>query len=335
MPIEHADKVEQEIAIYKTMVNVHDLPAIFHYCSQKYWRPKFLALGFDDVNDVYVKYIKKLYPQRNGTVKIISIGAGNADLEVNLGKLLRAQGMDAWEMHCLDLNPHMLERGRALAKENNMADEFSFIQADVRQWDPGAETYDIVFASHSLHHFVELELLFEKIHRALKPQGYFLTNDMIGRNGHMRWPEPLSILEVLWNTLDEKYKYNNFSRQVDYHFVNSDCSVEGFEGIRAQDILPLCVKYFSFDMFLGFGNVADIFIDRVYGHNYDPQSDKDKYIIDVAASLDDFFIENGLYKPTHMVAAMMRQGAAKETRCYKHLTPEFCIYPVTIPEQAS
>jgi len=33
-----------------------------------------------------------------------------------------------------------------------------------------------------------------------------------------------------------------------------DCSKQGFEGIRAQDILPLLVKKFSFRSFLGFGN---------------------------------------------------------------------------------
>ncbi|NTV52946.1 MAG: class I SAM-dependent methyltransferase [Candidatus Firestonebacteria bacterium] len=330
MPADYAEKIKEEISRFKTMAQVHDLPAIFHYCAEKYWLPKFKALGFEDVNDVYLKYIARLYPERSGPLKIISIGAGNADLEINLGTLLRRQGLEDWEIHCLDVNPHMLERGRAAARATGMAAQFSFLPTDIQKWEPSGGDFDVVLASHSLHHFMELELLFEKIHHALKPRGYFLTNDMIGRNGHMRWPEALAVLEVLWQTLDDKYKYNHHSRQVDYRFVNMDCSTAGFEGIRAQDILPLCVQYFSFDLFLGFGNVVDIFVDRVYGHNFDPASEKDRYIIDVAAALDEFFIDNGFYKPTHMVAAMMRRGAAATVRCHKQLTPEFCIYPATL-----
>jgi len=328
MPDTYADKLQQEIANYQTVANVHDLPPIHHYCAGKYWEPKWRGLGFSNPDDLYLSYTLRLASQTGGPLRIISIGSGNGDLEVNLGRRLVAQQCTAWELHCLDVNPAMLQRAQALAGQAGLADHFRMIAADIQGWAPAPESYDVVIASHSLHHFVELELLFAKIHSCMKPHGFFLTNDMIGRNGHMRWPEPLAILETLWQTLDDKYKYNHHLRCVEHKFVNRDYSQSGFEGIRAQDILPLLVRNFSFEMFSGFGNIADIFIDRTFGHNYNPNVEKDRYIIDVAASLDDFFIENGFYKPTHIIAAMMRKGAAPPVRCYKHLTPEFCVYPV-------
>ncbi len=66
----------------------------------------------------------------------------------------------------------------------------------------------------------------------------FVTNDMIGRNGHQRWPEALEIVNQYWHELPEAYRYNKLLSRYEPEYMNWDCSTEGFEGIRAQDILP-------------------------------------------------------------------------------------------------
>ena len=96
-----------------------------------------------------------------------------------------------------------------------------------------------------------------------------MTDDMIGRNGHMRWPEALVILDGLWKELPNSYKYNHQLKRLEVQFDNWDCSKEAFEGIRSQDILPLLIKKFQFDLFLGFANVVDVFVDRSFGHQTD------------------------------------------------------------------
>jgi len=322
----YAEKVEQELKQFHNQPQWHELPAIASYCAQKFWQPKIKSVGFADIQAFYLAYILSQYPQRKSALKLISIGAGKCALELTMAKDLVAQGVTDWEFYCLDLNKENLAEGKMRIAEAGLADQFKFLQTDIKHWGTEPESYDFVFACHSLHHFTELEILFEKIHSALKPEGYFVTNDMIGRNGHQRWPEALAILEVFWKTLELRHKYNHSIQQTDINYVDLDCSQCGFEGIRAQDILPLLVKNFSFEMFLGFGNVIDIFVDRVYGHNYDPNSEKDRYIIDAVSAFDDFFIEQGFYKPTHILAAMMKKDKTPVTRCYKHLTPEFCIY---------
>ncbi len=55
----YSSKVEEEIKRYRQVENVHALPDIFHYCSGKYWLPKFQALGFESVQDFYLKFIQK------------------------------------------------------------------------------------------------------------------------------------------------------------------------------------------------------------------------------------------------------------------------------------
>ena len=140
----------------------------------------------------------------------------------------------------------------------------------------------------------------------------------------MRWPEALTLVRTLWNTLPDHYKYNHQLKRLEIEFDNWDCSKEGFEGIRAQDILPLLVERFSFELFIGWGGVIDIFIDRSFGHNFDPAKEWDRSFIDEVHRLNEESLENGLIKPTQILAAMSKSSRTT-TRQYKHLSPRFCI----------
>ena len=132
-------------------------------------------------------------------------------------------------------------------------------------WTELIERYDVVMANQSLHHVVELEHLFDAIASAIGDQGIFITSDMIGRNGHQRWPEALAMLQEFWRELPESHRYNLQLRRQEHEFMNWDCSVEGFEGVRAQDILPLLIDRFGFRFFLAFGNLVTPIVDRSFG----------------------------------------------------------------------
>ena len=107
-------------------------------------------------------------------------------------------------------------------------------------------------------------------------------------------------------------------------FVNWDCAQEGNEGIRAQDVLPLLIEHFQFDAFIAFGNLVDVFVDRSFGHNFDPDDPDDTALIERIARRDEELLDAGRIKPTHLIAAM-RARAAAEPRCYRHWTPRFCV----------
>jgi hypothetical protein len=218
----------------------------------------------------------------------------------------------------------MLSRGKQLASERGVEDHFRFLESDINSWSPEAGGYDIAIANHSLHHFVELEMMFQKTHECLSDEGYFLANDMIGRNGHMLWPEALELVQAFWSLLDDKHKWNCQLQRFEPTFQNWNCSVEGFEGIRAQDILPLLVKTFHFECFVGFANIITVFVDRSFGHNFDVNDPRDCYFIDVVAQIDEYFIESGKLKPTQMVAAMTKSRRG-EPRYYKGFSPQASI----------
>jgi len=258
--------------------------------------------------------------------RCLSVGAGAAMSEVNIVQWLLENNVRNFSFECADINKGVLERGRREAAEKGVAGSFSFTVFDVNTWRP-RETYRVVVAFQSLHHVLELEKLFDKIRTALHPDGYFMMDDMIGRNGHQRWPEARRFVDALWRELPEKYRYNRALKRLESTFEDWDCSTEGFEGIRAQDILPLLIQKFHFDFFFAFGNIIDPFIDRSFGPNFNPDLEWDRAFIDRVHALDMEQLESGIVKPTHIMAAVRTRPVVAPT-VYRHFTPQFCVrYP--------
>jgi len=88
----------------------------------------------------------------------------------------------------------------------------------------------------------------------------------------------------------------------------------------------LLLERFNFKMFLGYGNLSDIFVDRAFGHNFNLDNPQDLAFIDKIGEMDDRLIESGEIKPTHIVAVMCNEPT--QCRYFKNLSPEFCVRPV-------
>lgn len=322
--VDYETKIKNEISTYRDVVNVAHLPEIHGYWAHTYVLPLLQTYGFGNDIEFFHRYISKAAVTAGSrTCRVIALGSGNCELEAMLIESLLASGVKNVTIECTDLNPYMLDRGRALAKEKGVLEQLEFTEMDVNKWQPVGQ-YDVVIAAHALHHFLNLEHLFDAIRGCLRDDGYFLNHDTIGRNGHMRWPEALDIIHALWAELPEHYKYNHLQKRLELEYDNFDCSKDGFEGIRAQDILPLLVERFEFELFVPFGNLVDIFVDRCFGHDFSCANKSDTDFIDRVQRMDQEAIEAGQITPTRMYAAM-KISKPRERHFIKHLTPEFCI----------
>ena len=317
-------RLAAEQGIYRECVDVHNLPDIFHYWSNRHVRPMLDAFGFFGPNAMFQKYFREQCQRPSKDRKrFMSIGSGNCDLEVQLASQARAAGHHDFVIDCLDLNNAMLERGRVAAAQAEVAPQMTFVSMDVNEWNPASE-YDAVIANQTLHHVLKLEDLFARIKSCLKPHGSFIISDMIGRNGHQRWPEALDIVQEFWRKLPPSYRFNQKLQRYEELFEDFDCSREGFEGVRCQDILPLLIEYFHFQLFIGFGNAIDPFIDRSFGCNFDAAASWDRSFIDEVHQRDEEEIFSGRLKPTHMLAAVGNSPATPMI-VRAHMTPEFCV----------
>lgn len=301
---------------------MHSLPDSHDVWARAHVEPLFSELGLDNLmqlwEDSIVEQCERRAPE---PARLVSLGAGNGEGELPLAARLAERGVRNLELVLLELNPVMIDRALARAAELGLGDRVRAEQADLNTW-VAREPADIYIASHSLHHVVELEHLYDEVARTLDPDGVLLINDMVGRNGHVRWPEAGQILRRIWALLPERYRYNHYTKLVDVDYPDVDCSTEGFEGIRAQDVLPLLLKRFHPDVFVGFASVIDPFIDRVYGPNIDVTNEADLELLHTIARLDDAALELGILTPTHLIASFRRKpivcrypGSRSPVRC--------------------
>lgn len=324
LEVTYESRVASELATFEHDEVVHDLPAIFHYWSNTYLRPKIEAFGFSHPDDFFVKQLVQCMAVDGTVSRFVSVGAGNCDTEIRVAKAIRERGHNQFVIECLELNPVMLARGRELARSEGLAEHVVPVQTDFNNWTPEGN-YHAVMANQSLHHVMNLEGLFDAIAAAIRhTNGVLMTSDMIGRNGHQRWPEALTIVEEFWQLLEPHHRYNRQLKRQEDIFVNWDCASEGFEGIRAQDILPLLLERFHFDLFIPFANVIAPFVDRSFGPNFDVNSEEDRAFIDRVHARDEQEINEGRITPTQMFAVL----SLDNSRPSKHpgrLSPAFCI----------
>jgi SAM-dependent methyltransferase len=324
-------RLAEEERIFKDCTTVHSLPPIFHYWSNKYIRPKLEAVGFRGVTEVFTDSMERQCELRQGhPTRFLSIGAGNCDMEIQFALALRAAGHSRFVIDCLDLNEDMLERGRSAASSLGVSDHLNPVPGDFNQWRP-SQKYDGVIASHVLHHVLNLEGLFAGIQESLRAGGCFAIADIIGRNGHLRWPEAMPLVQEFWRRLPPSYRYNHQLRRYEEVFEDWDCSKLGFEGIRAQDILPLLIEHFHFRQFVAFSNVIEPFVDRRFGPNFDASAQWDRAFIDEVHRRDEQEMIRGNIKPTQMLA-VLGTSAEQAPRIQEPFSPAFC---VRAPERAA
>jgi SAM-dependent methyltransferase len=319
--VSYRDSLAKEQQIYENCVDVHGLPPIFHYWTSHHLLPKVQAFGFKSPSDMFAQHLEKACHAGRPS-RFVSLGSGNCDLEIDLARTLQRHGHD-FILDCLDVNPAMLERGRLAAEQAGLSNRINFIASDLNSWQPDRE-YDAVVANQSLHHVVNLEALFDNVKRTLRPGGEFLISDMIGRNGHQRWPEALAVIHEFWSKLPPSYRYNQLLSCYEELYQSWDCSVEGFEGVRAQDILPLLIDRFHFHIFIPYGNVTDPFIDRAFGPHFDPASAWDRAFIDAVHRRDDAELASGRLTPTHMMAVLANEPISAP-RFPAGLSPDRCV----------
>ena len=141
------------------------------------------------------------------------------------------------------------------------------------------------------------------------------------------------MVDAAWEWLPDRYRFNWQLQRQEQQFMDWDCSQEGFEGIRAQEVLPLLLEHFSPRVFLAWGNIIDVFIDRGFGHNFRALGEWDLRFIDRIHAIDSAAIAAGTLKPTHLLARF--QNEPGECACAPGMTPREAVRKVEPePQQA-
>lgn len=324
MPISMSDtemRVTAQIAQY---ANVDDMHAALSDINL-YWKKKHhaqrmgIATGSANHIDLYVRAVLAAFDKSTNR-KIVSLGSGDGAVETKIAQKLEQIGINDYEFHLHELSPLQNARAKNNFREAGLNGNMITFETNLNEWQP-QNSYAAYIAHHSLHHIVELERLFDLVLQSMDAGATFSTFDMIGRNGHMRWPETHAIINALWHFLPESQRYHSILKFKSADFRDHDCSTQGFEGIRAQDILPELIKRFQFETFFAWGGLTDVFTGRGYGSNFSVNSPDDLKFIDLVDELNEVLLDLGVVKPTVICAVMQKEQPANPLR-FKDRQPE-------------
>jgi len=126
--------------------------------------------SYDEIFSVALELIPF---EQNEAIKVLDLGAGTGLFSQHIfTKYPRA----AFVLY--DLAPKMLEIARKRFQE--YPDQFEYLVKDYREFQ-GAEEYDLVISSLSIHHLTDSEKkkLFVKVRRSLKANGIFINVDQV------------------------------------------------------------------------------------------------------------------------------------------------------------
>lgn len=314
------DRVAQQIEQYANVENMHAaLSEINLYWKKQHQSARMKeATGGNNHIQVYTRAFKDAFAA-SSVRRITSLGSGDGAVEVQIAQSLERDGITDYEFHLHELSPIQNERALCKVKDAGLKGKFVTFETNLNDWKADTE-YAAFMAHHSLHHIVELERVFDQVQASMAPGATFTTFDIIGRNGHMRWPETYALINAFWHFLPEEKRRHAVLKFVSEDYRDHDCSTQGFEGIRAQDILPALLSRFEFETFFAWGGLTDVFTGRGYGSNFDATKPDDQRFISMVDEINEVLLDLGAIKPT-TICAVMQKDAVAEPRRYRGREP--------------
>lgn len=129
-----------------------------------------------DHNNHYHSFLLKQLPAQRQ--EALDIGCGT-------GEFLRLLSKRFEKVTAIDLSPNMIQVAKQRSQQFPNID---FQVADVMQWEPTAEQFDVIVSIATLHH-LPVESLLPDLKAALKPGGKLIILDLLE---HGNWRDVLS-----------------------------------------------------------------------------------------------------------------------------------------------
>lgn len=263
----------------------------FDYAMQQY--SPFILRHMPNINVQH--YMLRRGEDGGAPPRVLSLGCGTGDWEFAIAR--EAKNRIAFEL--VDLNEHLMASAKRLAAAEGLPLTTRVGDANALVIEPAG--YDFVLCRSSLHHFLELERLFGEIRKGLRPGGAFIViGEWVGRNGLQLYPESERAAQAIFDTLPPRLRRDNYSGRIDERVPNVDHSVDSFEAVRSQDIMPLLLRYFEPVEYVLFDAYVSLLLDFRYGPNYNLDDPEDRALVESIVRSDCAAIESGTLRPTTM-----------------------------------
>ena len=295
------------------------LPPIFHYWSARHLGPRAQLAGTPSAEALYFSEITRAAQSGPEPLAILSVGSGACGMECALAARLKSDNVRA-HITCIDFNSELLRIATRQAASLGLSDAMAFVALDCNRF-PQFPASDVIIVNQFFHHVENLEGFCAGLQRALSADGRLVTSDIIGRNGHMLWPDVESEVLRCWEELPSTQRMDRYFGKVQRRYRPIDHSAYSNEGIRAQDIVGCLLDTFDFEVFFTFGGSIMPFVERRVGFNFDPGVAADRLFIDRIDAQDAAALLAGTYPPSNMIATLRQKGKA-ERMAFDPISPE-------------
>ncbi|HEX6642306.1 MAG TPA: class I SAM-dependent methyltransferase [Thermoanaerobaculia bacterium] len=215
----------------------------------------------------------------------LGCGAGEKSREVfRAGSTRETHGIDISEERIAEA-----ERQRIAA-----AIPGHFEVADVNSVSLPPRTYDLIFSSHSLHHFMALEHVMAQVHEALTPGGLFILEEFVGPTQFQWTDRQIDVVRTLMSLLPDDLRTLRWGAVKPYEgrpTVEDVVAASPFESIRSAEIVPLFRRFFHIVEFRRLGGTLQHLLYNGIVHNFTlDRADATRYvqsILDIEDALID------------------------------------------------
>ena len=219
----------------------------------------------DRAVDPYLYFLRTHLAGRLPVARALTIGCGGGDLERGLCQHGFARRHDG-----VDVAPKAIEKAATAAREAGLSGlEYSVVDGNALDLAEGV--YDVVFGVHSIHHIENLEDLFAKIARALKPDGFLFLNEFVGPT-RFQWTDRQlevvnGLLRVLPASLRAGATNGRVRREALRPTVKEMMAADPSEAARSGELLGVAESYFEFvDVKPYGGTVLQLLLEDIAGN---------------------------------------------------------------------
>ena len=172
--------------------------------------------------------------------RLLTLGCGGGNLERIVLRLGKADHIDAF-----DDSPKSIGLARELADREGFSDRIDYTVANVNQIELPSQTYDAVVVRMALHHFENLEHVFEQVRCALLPGGSFMINEFVGPS-RFQWTNlQLELMNHLFAELPEEIRRRAPVERIRRPILQDVIARDPSESVRSSEILALLGDYFE------------------------------------------------------------------------------------------
>lgn len=271
------------------------------------------------------EYVPQWVNRCAGPVNLLSLCCAQGALELHLAAEFRVP----FRFDCLDADADALAKLQRSAQQMDLS--VRTLEQDIETLNLPAEEYDLIIAHACLHCARNLEHIFTQVHRALTPDGQFLVNDIVPRNGWRLWPDTYALLERLWAVLPNRLKVDRTSDAMNSGYtmwlarlIEGESGIAGYDCPRPEDILPLLRSHFHIEVEVPGYAFARRLLGHDFGSNYQMHDSADRSAVEFILSLDKECVAAGRLRPENVfVLASKRrsEGAATQTESVRDVQP--------------